>query len=128
MAGGTGVLRTDSILYTPPGNFSGLDGFRVTVTDAAGASATNTVFVTLGPGPNGGGAGVNPPVLTSLPDGKLALAFQGIPGRTYVVPRSVNGLGNWVTLATVGADASGKVSFTDESPPAGSAFYRLGLP
>jgi hypothetical protein len=71
---------------------------------------------------------VNPPVLTSLPDGKLALAFQGIPGRTYVVQRSVNGLGNWLTLAAVGADASGKVSFTDESPPAGSAFYRLGLP
>ena len=71
---------------------------------------------------------MNPPVLTSLPDGKLALAFQGIPGRTYVVQRSVNGLGNWLTLAAVGADASGKVSFTDESPPAGSAFYRLGLP
>jgi hypothetical protein len=72
--------------------------------------------------------GVNPPVLTVLPGGKMGLAFQGTPDRNYVVQRSVSGLDNWATLATVVADASGKVSYTDESPPAGSAFYRLGLP
>jgi hypothetical protein len=58
----------------------------------------------------------------------MGLAFQGIPGRSYIVQRSASGLDNWVTLATTPADASGKVSYTDESPPAGSAFYRLGMP
>jgi hypothetical protein len=58
----------------------------------------------------------------------MAIAFYGIPGRSYIVQRSVSGLDNWVTLATIPADASGKVAYTDESPPAGSAFYRLGLP
>jgi autotransporter-associated beta strand protein len=126
--GGTALMLGSSILYTPANNFSGADSFPVSITDAHGATVVGTVTVTVGAGPGDGGAGANPPVLTRLPDGKLGLAFQGIPGRSYMVQRSVDGLANWLTLATVAADASGKVSFTDDSPPAGSAFYRLGLP
>jgi len=37
-------------------------------------------------------------------------------------------LDNWETLTTITADAAGRISFTDERPPPGSAFYRLGLP
>jgi autotransporter-associated beta strand protein len=126
--GGTAVLQGSSILYTPANNFSGADTFPVTITDARGASVIGTMMVTVGSGPSAGGVGGNPPVLAVLPDGKMGLAFQGIPGRSYIVQRSASGLDNWVTLATIPADASGKVSYTDESPPAGSAFYRLGLP
>jgi hypothetical protein len=126
--GGTVALLPDSIRYTPANNFSGTDAFPVTITDAGGTSVAGTVTVTVGQAPNAGGVGVNPPTLTTLPDGKMAIAFYGIPGRSYIVQRSVSGLDNWVTLATISADASGKVSYTDESPPAGSAFYRLGLP
>jgi alpha-tubulin suppressor-like RCC1 family protein len=126
--GGTAVLQDGGVVYTPPTGFSGADSFSVTLADAGGASVIGTVTVTVGPNPNSGGMGVNPPVLTVLPGGKMGLAFQGIPGRSYIVQRSVSGLDNWVTLATLVADASGKVAYTDESPPAGSAFYRLGLP
>ena len=126
--GGTAVVQGAGILYTPANNFSGADTFPVTITDARGATVVGTVTVTVGSGPSGGGLGANPPVLTPLPDGKMGLAFQGIPGRSYIVQRSASGLDNWVTLATIPADASGKVSYTDESPPPGSAFYRLGLP
>jgi hypothetical protein len=126
--GGTAVLQGVGILYTPATGFSGTDSFSVTLADAGGASVVGTVTVTVGPDPSAGGVGVNPPVLTVLPGGKLGLAFQGIPGRSYIVQRSVSGLDNWGTLATIPADASGKVAYTDESPPAGSAFYRLGLP
>ena len=125
--GGTVVVQGSSVLYTPANNFSGADTFPVTITDARGASVVGTVTVTVGSGPSAGGVGANPPVLTVLPDGKMALAFQGIPGRSYIVQRSASGLDNWVTLATIPADASGKVAYTDESPPAGSAFYRLGM-
>ena len=70
-------------------------------------------------------AGVNAPVyLTQLPDGRMGLAFQGIPGRSYRVERSIDLL-FWVTITTQTADASGGVSFIDDSPPPGSAFYRL---
>lgn len=126
--GGTVVLQPSGILFTPPGNFSGADTFPITITDARGATIVGVVTVTVGPGPSGGGTGGNAPVLTPLPGGGMALAFQGIPGRGYVIQRSVDGLGNWVTLATVTADATGKVSYADESPPPGSAFYRLGMP
>ncbi len=127
-AGGTVELLADSIRYTPPATISGLDFFQVTIADSGGASVTGTVTVTVGPGPTAGGAGVNPPVLTVLPGGKMGIAFQGIPGRNYLVQRSIGGLDNWVALATLVADASGKVSYTDESPPPGSAFYRMALP
>lgn len=126
--GGTVVLLADSIGYTPPNGFSGTDTFSVTLTESGGASTVGMVTVTVGPAPNAGGAGVNPPVLTTLSGGRMGIAFQVIPGRMYVMQRSVDGLDNWVTLATVTANAGGKVVFTDESPPAGSAFYRLGLP
>jgi hypothetical protein len=126
--GGTVVLLADTIRYTPPNNFSGADTFPITLTDVGGASGVGTVTVTVGPAPNAGGVGVNPPVLTSLQDGRMGIAFHGIPGRRYIVQRSVGGLADWVTLATVTADISGKVTFTDDSPPPGSAFYRLGLP
>jgi alpha-tubulin suppressor-like RCC1 family protein len=125
--GGSAVLQATGILYTPPTGFTGTDTFQATITDGLGASVVGTVTVTVGPAPNAGGVGVNPPVLTSQQDGKMVIAFHGIPGRRYIVQRSIGGLDNWVTLATVTADASGKVAFTDDSPPAGSAFYRLGL-
>jgi hypothetical protein len=58
----------------------------------------------------------------------VGISFQGIPGRTYLVQRSVNDLEHWETLATLTADDAGKVTFSDDNPPPGSAFYRLGLP
>ena len=74
------------------------------------------------------GANANPPKLATLPGGKMGLSFQGIPGRSYIIQRSIGGLDDWQTLATVTADATGRISFTDENPPPGSAFYRLGSP
>lgn len=126
--GGLAVLQTTGILYTPPSGFSGADTFAVTLTDSGGASSIGTVTVNVGPAPANGGLGTNQPVLTILSGGKVGVAFQGIPGRAYVVQRSVSSLDNWVTLVTLTADAGGRVSFIDQSPPAGSAFYRLGLP
>ncbi len=126
--GGTLVMHPSGILYTPPADFSGMDAFSVSVTDSKFSSATGTISITVGHSPAVGGAATNPPKLTTLPGGKIGLSFQGIPGRSYVVQRSAGGLDDWQTLATVTADATGKISFTDENPPPGSAFYRLGIP
>jgi hypothetical protein len=125
---GSVVLADSSILYTPAAGFSGSEDFVILIADAWGALCVGLVRVTVGPGPSEGGVGANPPVLTVLPGGTVGIAFQGIPGRSYIIQRSASGLGNWVTLATLTADPGGKVFFTDESPPPGSAFYRLGLP
>lgn len=126
--GGSVALQATGIRYAPPAGFSGVDTFAVSLTDSGGANASGTVTVTVGPAPANGGIGTNQPVLTILSGGKIGVAFQGIPGRAYVIQRSASSLDHWITLVTLTADAAGRVQFTDESPPLGSAFYRLALP
>jgi hypothetical protein len=123
--GGTAVLQSGSILYTPPAAFSGSDTFSVTIADVHGASVSGTVTVSVGPNPTSGGQGVNPPQISMLGNGDAAIGSQGIPGRTYLVQRSTN-LSTWANIGTVIAASNGVVSFIDENPPPGSAFYRLG--
>ena len=123
--GGTAVLQSGSILYSPPSAFSGTDTFSVTIADGYGASVSGTVTVTVGPNPTSGGAGVNQPVITTLAGGQIGIASQGIPGRTYMVQRSTN-LSAWATIGSVTAASNGTVNFIDPSPPPGSSFYRLG--
>jgi hypothetical protein len=124
---GTAALHSGSILYTPPPTFSGTDTFSVTITDARGGTVNGTVTVSVGADPNSGGQGTNTPQITVLPGVHIGIAFQGIPGRSYQVQRSTN-LTNWTTITTVVAASNGAVTFTDTSPPEGSAFYRLRKP
>lgn len=123
-AGGSAVLQGTSILYTPPNGFAGTDTFPVIITDARGASVVGTVTLTVQPNTN---VGSNPPVLTPLSGNRMGLDFYGIPGRPYEVQRSTD-MAIWQVLTTVNAAANGAVTFIDESPPPGSAFYRLRKP
>lgn len=123
--GGTAVLQSGSILYTPPANFSGSDTFSVTLADPHGATVSGTVTVGVAPNPTSGGVGVNPPQITMLGNGDASVGSQGIPGRTYMVQRSTD-LSYWTTIGTTVAASNGVVTFIDENPPPGSAFYRLG--
>lgn len=122
--GGTAMIQSGSIRYTPANGFSGVDTFPVTITDARGASVIGTVTVNV---QINTGIGGNTPVLTSMSGGQMGIGFQGIPGRSYQVQRSTD-LNNWITLSTVTAAANGAVTFIDVSPPPGSAFYRLRRP
>ena len=125
--GGTVVLLDTGILYTPPAGFTGTDTFAVILTDAGGAATTGTVTVTVGPAATAGGSTVNPPRLTPQAGGRMGLKFQGIPGRSYQIQRSPD-MAVWTPLATVTANATGAMTFTDENPPQPNAFYRLALP
>lgn len=127
--GGTVTLQAASLTYTPAAGFSGMDTFPLTITDARGAVVTGTVTVTVRAASSAaaGGAGAKPPQLTALPGGGMRIVFHGIPGRAYLVQRSTD-LSTWQTLATVTAGSSGMLSLTDETPPPGSAYYRLALP
>ncbi len=53
------------------------------------------------------------------------LTWPSVEGVTFVVERSTT-LGSWATIATVPGTAV-TASFTDPSPPSGTAFYRVGL-
>ncbi|MEI6604533.1 MAG: cadherin-like beta sandwich domain-containing protein [Verrucomicrobiota bacterium] len=125
--GGTAVLQTSGILYTPPAGFSGSDTFLVTITDANGAATSGTVTATVGPAAAAGGATTNPPQITVLDGGQIRLKFHGIAGRSYQIQRSTD-LATWATIATASADSIGAMSFTDTTPPQPNAYYRLALP
>jgi alpha-tubulin suppressor-like RCC1 family protein/phosphodiesterase/alkaline phosphatase D-like protein len=125
--GGTAVLQAAGIFYTPPAGFTGVDTFPVTITDAGGAAVTGVVTVTVGPAATGGGLTPNPPLLRQLPDGRMSLRFQGIPGRAYQLQRSPD-LITWTPLATITATETGALDFIDELPLEPNGYYRLAVP
>jgi hypothetical protein len=65
--------------------------------------------------------------ITRAPGGNPALLFQGIASQSYLIQRSTNLL-NWTTIHTANAAANGTLSYTDTTPPAGRAYYRIALP
>jgi hypothetical protein len=67
------------------------------------------------------------PIAISLAGGQATLSFQGSPGQTYDVERSTD-LDEWEPAGSATAAPNGAVSFTDASPPAGKAFYRIVVP
>jgi hypothetical protein len=124
--GGTTVLQASSILYTPPAGYTGADSFPITLTDARGASTPGTVAITITP--TNDPTLATPPGIAILPgNAGVKIDFTGLPDTGYQVQRSIN-LAAWTTLATITASPAGAVSYTDPSPPAGKAFYRIRKP
>jgi len=60
-------------------------------------------------------------------DNVAQLSFHGTPGRSYEVQWCPTLLGTWKSLATVTADASGRVVY-DGPAPGEAAFFRVVLP
>ncbi len=125
--GGSVLLQAASILYTPPGGFSGTDTFEVIIKDIHGASVEGTVFITVAePGDDGGEIRLN---LAVLAENQIGLVFLGTQGRTYLVQRSENlSESGWSTIATLVAGPTGEVLYEDQNPPGPIVFYRLALP
>ena len=89
---------------------------------------TGTVTVTVGTSPTAGDAvTTNPPKFTLQENGAITLKFLGIPGRIYQIQRSTD-MSEWATIASVTANGTGAITFTDDNPPQPNAFYRLALP
>lgn len=55
-----------------------------------------------------------------------ALRWPSTTGLTFVVQRSTSMTGSWQTIASL-AGTAGTTTYTDPSPPATKAFYRIGL-
>ena len=124
------ALLPDSIRFTPRDqNIPLTVSFLVTFTDAWGGSVTGNITVTRQTSDGSGSQSMaaNPAKLIVLEDGAVNVSFHGIPGRSYLIQRSVN-LGTWTNLATVIADPHGNVTHTDPAPPQPNAYYRIALP
>ena len=53
--------------------------------------------------------------------------FNPIPGFTYIIERSTDGV-EWTAVGSAVVPASGLLEFLDSAPPSGSVFYRTTVP
>jgi hypothetical protein len=116
---GTIPTRWDGVTWTDAG-FTGADSFQVTFTDARSATVPGTIQVTAQP------SIITPPGPVSIvfTGGQAAFLFQGNPGQTYHIERSVT-LVHRVPFTTATATPNRAVTFTHPTPPPGKAFYRI---
>ena len=118
-------MSANSLHYSPPANFTGLDTFAITFSDGQGGSTPGTITVDVKNG-NSSVTG-NQASISLQPNGVVAVLFHGIPGQTYIIQRSSD-LQTWADLLTTTAAPDGTLPFTDSSPPTGTAFYRTAVP
>ena len=119
------TLSGGNLSYTPATDFVGADQFTYTIDDGHGGTATVTAKVTVKAAKPSFNAQLIDP--TSNP-GHVTVRGYGIPGNQYDVQRSSDSsfsAGSITTFGPVTAAGNGVVSWTDDSPPEGSAFYRL---
>jgi len=103
------------------------DHFDYTITDGfSGGTVTNQICVSLsGPDPAS-----YPPMISDISflTSQVLVRFSGIAGYTYHVERApslLDGTSGWIDLGSAATDDSGNAEFTDATPPAGQAFYRV---
>jgi hypothetical protein len=104
---------------------NGSDGWGISSAEAPDLMHRPQLRVYYGPS-------VGPEVITlqapTIVGGQVQLNFTGLAGRTYSVQRAGTVNGSWTTIGTATANSSGAATYTDSTPPAGSAFYRIVYP
>ena len=123
--GGDVLMSEGTLIYNAPLGFSGVDTFELTVSDGKGGTANEDLVVNIVSSESA--VAGSPPEISTLPSGLRSITFEGVPYLSYGIARSTD-LDDWTVIATVKADASGALSFTDPNPPEGNAFYRLVVP
>ena len=122
--GGTVGIAGGNLTYTPPAGFSGADSFTVTADDSRGGTTNRTVSVTVNTGSTVSLNIVSPPTIQG---GNFVVRFAGIPGRTYTIEWSADGV-VWTKKTNLMAPTSnlgfgvGVFEFTD---PTGGDTVRL---
>ena len=123
-AGGSVQVRGMFIVYTPPGTGTGTDILVYSVGDGRGGLTPSKIHVTLtDPAPPAPGD-MSLVSLRATPQ-SVVVEFVGIRGRRYVIERAPNMLSPWSMLATVTADAFGRIRFEDTSPLDSMGYYRI---
>jgi hypothetical protein len=122
--GGTVVLSSGNVLYTPVSGFSGLDAFSYTISDGRGGTASANVIVFVSDAPL--------PAQNALSVRKTAngflVHFAGVPGSSYQILRALEVAGPYDTIvSTQTAPVYGIISYEDLTAPANRAFYRAAL-
>lgn len=118
------------ITYTPPAtNGNVTDTFNYIVQDTFGATASNTVTITVQSEANG--PSVNITGLATLSNGTMQIGFAGIPNYTYLVEGTTNLTTpiTWTVLGTNVAGTNGLFQFTDlDATNHPTRYYRTAVP
>jgi hypothetical protein len=120
LTSGQGATLSSSgafVFYEATNTSGNGDTFTYAISNGFGLTATATITITTTT------AGGSAQTIT-VSGGTATINFAGIPGFQYEVQRSPD-LSNWTTLETTTAPADGVFSYTDNSAPNGSAYYRL---
>jgi len=117
-SGGSVLLVTNNVIYTPQANYIGIDEFQYTIRNGNGMQAMGVVYVTVAISTNYNNVTLNK-------DGaNFQIKFEGLPGYTYEILRSAD-LIHWTVIQDVQADTDGQIIFDDTSAPDNLSFYRI---
>lgn len=123
--GGTVVLTTTNVTYTPASNYVGTDAFTFTISDGRGGTAVGTVLVNVTNGQSQN-------MVSWVHDagaGTLTVTFAGIPGYTYRVQYATTlSPADWTDLSTNTAPAHGQFQIVDMVGGNTNRFYRTVYP
>jgi hypothetical protein len=120
--GGTVVLNSGTVTYTPVNGFTGEDRFTYTLEDGRGGTNTGTVVVTV---TSTNAPSQNEVSIALTPNGRL-IQFAGIPGQDYIVQSATAASGPWSNLSPpIAAGPTGIIEYEDTTTPVPPVqFYR----
>lgn len=122
--GGTLLLMTNTLVYTPPVGFTGVDQFTYRLRGIFGDEDYASVSVRVGAGVNQGATVVS---LVRESATSVMVCLFGASNQTYNVEQSTN-LTSWTGIGQITADAVGSMTYNYTLAPTGQRYYRFKKP
>ncbi len=122
--GSLALSPTNTLVYTPPAGFTGVDQFAYRLRGMFGDDDYASVSVRVGAGVNQGATVVS---LVRENATSVMVCLFGAPNQTYNVEQSTN-LTTWASLGQITADAAGSMTYHYAIEPVGQRYYRFKKP
>jgi hypothetical protein len=120
--GGTIIVTNNSLVYTPPAGFSGVDSFTYRLRGMFGDDDFASVSMRVGAGVNQGATVVS---LVRENPTSVMVCLLGAPNQSYTVEQSTN-LTTWSNIGQLNADATGSMTYHYSlDPVVAQRFYRF---
>jgi hypothetical protein len=125
LSGGTVTREGNTVRYVPKSTWSGKDYIHFVANDNRGGSDSAYIVIdVVGPHWVGQMTTFSQPLGSGTP---ATLTFRSTPWRGWIFQRSTD-LQTWTEVSRNNTYESDIITFTDPSPPAGKAYYRLKDP